>query len=515
MGSDYRLVGGVLPYLLVVGKTDDSLTSSAGALALVEAWRAAGLDEACTAIGAKKRARGLSDAQWILGGILTVATGGKTVEDVEHLKKDQGLSRALPWTEDLSARYLLDFLCRFHDDEAIRQALRKVPCDACKKALEPILAQDPLPLEKVREVFERSDHGGHAFIPEETAPLRALDERVNRQLISAVQKAHPCDVATLDGDASIHGSRKKQAFCTYEGERGYQPVIVTWAEQQLIVADQFRDGHVPAAMGNIEVVQRAIANLPKGVQMIRYRGDSASYDHVLMRYLDDAGHPLAISARVSKQLRDAIRALPEDHWRPAMKRDGSSSDREVAELPYVPAEARERRGMRPFRYVAIRVPRRQYGLFDDDADAAALEAEGACAQDTRYRYFAVVTNISEGEMDSSSLINWHREKCGTVEYEHDILKNDLAAATFPSKLFGADAAWYRLNSITRNLFTLVSLGLPKKYRRARPHTLRQALVRVAGRVVSTGRRLVLWLGVAGLDVVLEQLRAFLARLHGT
>ncbi len=43
-------------------------------------------------------------------------------------------------------------------------------------------------------------------------------------------------------DATAIESDKREAFYTYLGCRAYQPVIAYWAEQDLIVADEIRDG---------------------------------------------------------------------------------------------------------------------------------------------------------------------------------------------------------------------------------------------------------------------------------
>jgi len=51
------------------------------------------------------------------------------------------------------------------------------------------------------------------------------------------------------------------------------------------------------------------------------------------------------------------------------------------------------------------------------------------------------------------LIEWHREKAGTIERVHDVLKNELAAGVLPSKYFGANAAWLRLAVISYNVLT--------------------------------------------------------------
>jgi hypothetical protein len=38
----------------------------------------------------------------------------------------------------------------------------------------------------------------------------------------------------------------REALYTYEGSRGYQPMLAVWAEMDGVLADEFRDGNVPA-----------------------------------------------------------------------------------------------------------------------------------------------------------------------------------------------------------------------------------------------------------------------------
>jgi hypothetical protein len=42
-------------------------------------------------------------------------------------------------------------------------------------------------------------------------------------------------------------------------------VLALWAEQDVIVADEFRDGNVPAGSGNRRVVEKALAVLRGGI----------------------------------------------------------------------------------------------------------------------------------------------------------------------------------------------------------------------------------------------------------
>ena len=50
-------------------------------------------------------------------------------------------------------------------------------------------------------------------------------------------------------------------------------------------------------------------------------------------------------------------------------------------------------------------------------------------------------------------------KAGTIEHVHRVLKSNLGAGVVLSRLFGANAAWLRINTLTFNLLTaLKALG---------------------------------------------------------
>jgi hypothetical protein len=89
---------------------------------------------------------------------------------------------------------------------------------------------------------------------------------VNVDLVRAVAARCPDQrIATIDQDATIQESHKREALAHYEGGRGYQPMTAGWAELTLVVADQFRDGNVPASVAPRPVAQAAFAALPPTV----------------------------------------------------------------------------------------------------------------------------------------------------------------------------------------------------------------------------------------------------------
>jgi hypothetical protein len=101
------------------------------------------------------------------------------------------------------------------------------------------------------------------------------------------------------------------------------------------------------------------------------------------------------------------------------------------------------------------------------------------------------------ELKAARLIEWHREKAGTIELVHDVIKNDLGGGVLPSKYFGANAAWLRLAVIAHNVLqALKRLALPPELLTARPKRLRFLLFNTPGRLVHHARSLLLRLATA-------------------
>lgn len=93
--------------------------------------------------------------------------------------------------------------------------------------------------------------------------------QVNRDLVQAL--GQPCpdqQLATVDQDATIMESRKREALPSEEGECGYQPMLAVWAETNVLLADEFRDGNVPAQMDPLGVAQRRWSKREKQLDMI-------------------------------------------------------------------------------------------------------------------------------------------------------------------------------------------------------------------------------------------------------
>ena len=377
------------------------------------------------------------------------AVGGECLDDYQHLRDDGGLKEMLGH-EVPSPESARQFLNRFHSEAKLEQA------------------RDGRKPEQI------------AFIPEEADALSGLGQ-VNRELVRELgRRCADQRIATVDQDATIIESHQQQALRTHEGERGYQPMRAVWAKMDVVLADEFRDGNAPAMMAPLAVAKRAFAALPETVASYYYRGDSASYEKELLGWLRDekrADGPhgkigFAISARMSEALHRAILQISEAGWNLYGKADGKEI-RECAEVDFVPGEKSEQKDTQPLRYVAIRIRPRQEELFADGS---------------REKHFAVLSNL--WEWNAERLIQWHREKAGTIEAAHDVVKNELAGGVMPSKYFGANAAWLRLAVIAHNVLTaLKRIALPAELLRARPKRLRFPIINTAGRLAQHARKM--------------------------
>lgn len=385
------------------------------------------------------------EADYVESFVSVFAAGGDCVDDFEILRQEEGLKKlGLRVPSPEAARC---FLNAFHEEDLLEGRLAH-----------------------------------QAFIPEETERLKRLSV-VQKDLVKKATLQEQPWKATIDLDATIIESHKQQAYWTYLQERGYQPLVAYWAEQDLIVAEQFRDGNVPAGMELLPVLKEAISTLPPTVRLVRVRSDSAAYVHEVLDWCRKKvpGRPrieFAISADMTEELRTPIQALPQEAWKPLRKVTDKGlivGRKEWAEVEFVPSKPSRKKQMQPDRYLAIRIRPSQGELFQDG---------------TSYHYFAVVTNM--WNWGGERLLQWQRERCGTVEKTHDVLKNDLAGGVMPAKRFFANAAWWRLNALTYNVLSVMKRkSLPSSWWSIRLKTLRYHLLCIAGRVIAHGRRLFL------------------------
>jgi hypothetical protein len=126
------------------------------------------------------------------------ALGGDCVDDFDGLRRDRGRAALLGY--DLpAASTARQWLDRFHDETKLARRPRQ-----------------------------------GSFIPEESVGLAGLGAVVQRTVWAYVAAVHPSPMVTLDVDAHLVEASKRSALPTYEGFRGYQPLLVQRVETGLV-----------------------------------------------------------------------------------------------------------------------------------------------------------------------------------------------------------------------------------------------------------------------------------------
>lgn len=441
-----RITQGILPFKLINDDTREVITSFAGVPLVLETMRAMKIPQMVrNNLKVKQMNKGIySENDYVESFISLYASGGECIDDIERLRADSGLKKlglSVPSAE--SARF---YLYGFHDEELLNEG--------------------------------RPERG--AFVPKETPQLKGLLNVGKAFILRATRRQSPA-VATIDQDPTVIPSNKAEAFSTYLGYNGYQPIINYWAEEDLILADEFRDGNVPASYDCYTSLYRSVQMLPGSVMEVRYRADSAACNYEFIDKLEEGfkinGRHIrvyyAISADMVGALKREIEQLTEEQWKPLRKitdRGLEEGRKEWAEVEYIPSK-----GKGTYRYLVIRVRPSQGELFADG---------------NRYHYHAVVTNM--WHWDGERLLRWHRERCGTVEKVHDVLKNDLAGGVMPCGRFYANAAWWRLNCLAYNIISVMKKkALPQNWWSYRMKALRYWLISVAGRIIKGSRQIYL------------------------
>ena len=497
---------GVLDFQYESDSSRHGLTSLAGLPVYLDLVKASGLGAAIQRHVGVVGGQGWLDIQMVLAVVLLNLAGGDCVDDIERLERDGGFSAVLRAIEK-------DLLSR-----AERRGL-KTRWRRERERARPSPSALSAWLERFHDPASPKAAAGTAFIPEVTRELQGL-WRVNRSLLGFAQEHAQATTATLDMDATLIETHKRDALFCYKKFKAYQPLNCWWAEQDAMLYSEFRDGNVPAGHEQLRVLKDCLPHLPDSVKKVSLRSDTAGYQEDLLLYCGEGKDPrfgvieFAVGADVTEAFRSAVLATAESEWKPLIRRVGDKSyatGQEWAEVAYVPHWAGHSRKRADYRFLAIREPLRQLALGDEEKLPFPTVGFG---RKGLHKLFGVVTN-RQGSGDG--VIWWLRERCGKSEEVHSALKSDLAGGRMPSGLFGANAAWWALAILAFNLNAAMKrLALGEGWASKRMKALRFHLIGLPGRVVSHARQLTVRLGggAEALATLLDARARIRALAHG-
>lgn len=495
---------GILGFKYEEEKHDTGMTGLAGLPIYLDLMHAMGLPGQ---IGhhLQVKQRGWTDAQMVSSLILLNIAGGDCVEDLGRVQKDEGFCRILRRVEQQGMK-------RGERREMERrwrkERWRSVPSPSA--AFRYLSAFHDKAQDSKRIT-------GKAFIPVPNEHLRGF-AKVNQEMAAFMQKRDPQKIATLDQDATLVATAKRDALFSYKGFKSYQPLNTWWAEHEMVLHTEFRDGNVPAGYEQLRVLKESLSLLPAGVEQVRLRSDTAGYQHSLLRYCQ-AGEDrrfgrieFAIGADVTLEFKKAVLTeVSQKEWQPIYRGcDGHriQTNQEWAEVCFIPNAISHRMDAPVYRYIAIREPMGSMdlpGMPQQELPFPTLQMDLQ-----QYKLFSLVTNM---DWDGERLIHWHRERCGKSEEAHSVMKGDFAGGKLPSGDFGENAAWWWIMILAMNFNTIMKrLVLGESWISRRMKAIRFSFITIPGRIVERSRELIVRLvkGHPALELYLEARRRILA-----
>ena len=282
---------------------------------------------------------------------------------------------------------------------------------------------------------------------------------------------------TLDLDATLvtAHSDKEQAAGTYKHGFGFHPLLCYEAETQEGLAGVLRPGNAGAntASDHIEVLDFAVEQLPEEAcgPGLLVRADSGGASHAFLDHVASRGFRFSVGFDLTEPVREAILAVPERAWRPALTQKGEQREGvAVAEL----ALDLEANGWSAGTRAICRRERPHPG------------AQLTFSDESGYRFQVFITNQQGRRIERLEQLHRHhavvedRIRCG----------KDTGLRNLPFRGFQPNAAWLELVLMAQDLLAWTQrLLLSGELARCEPKRLRYRLLHVAGRLTRHARRL--------------------------
>jgi Transposase DDE domain group 1 len=344
-----------------------------------------------------------------------------------------------------------------------------------------------------------------------------LDRRLGRD---------PGEDVIFDLDATesvVYGRRKRGTGRSRTGHLAYNSYVVCWAQRGRALTSELKGGNQARikAAESLTLIGRAQRLLPAGHGQIRVRGDSGFYAVELMMGLRKRRMRFTLSATRTLTMWATLPQIPENAWEDAIEMRGA----QVAELPFTPDGWEHE----PLRLIVRRVPVTAAELLQGSPKARrrktippeqlqmVLDGE----LDSTFAYSFIVSDIPAEEMTAVGVEHFHRQRAQIEERFKDA-KLGQALRHLPSGKLAANRVWLACTLLALSITAWVcdispaaaASGQAPEDTPMRRHakTLRRILFCVPGRIVRTGRRIIVRLpdGFAHFEIFNATYHAALA-----
>jgi hypothetical protein len=280
----------------------------------------------------------------------------------------------------------------------------------------------------------------------------------------------------LDLDATLvtAHSDKEQAAGNYKHGFGFHPLLCYEATSEEALAGILRSGNAGAntAADHIELLDLALAQLPEQAvgPGLLVRCDSGGATHAFLDHVAALGFRFSVGFDLTEPVREAILAVAETDWRPALTQAGEEREgAAVAEL----ALDLELNGWPAGTRAICRRERPHPG------------AQLSFSDENGYRFQVFITNQRGRRIERLEQLHRHhavvedRIRCG----------KDTGLRNLPFHRFQPNAAWLELVLMAQDLLAWAQrLLLEGELARCEPKRLRYRLLHVAGRLTRHARR---------------------------
>ena len=319
----------------------------------------------------------------------------------------------------------------------------------------------------------------------------------------------------MDVDATLltAHSEKEGAAPTYKHGFGLHPLLVfldrpdVSGGEALALAGILRPGNAGSntAADHVTVLDLALAQLPvharptpavPGGPQVLIRADSAGATHAFMKGCRERGVRYSVGLAVDQKIQDAITLVPADLWQSAISSDGELRENgEIVELTGLLDLTAWPTGSQVICRRERPHPGAQYRFTDIDG----------------HRFQMLLTDTPSRGNDIATLELRHRQHA-RVE---DRIRNgkNSGLRNLPCQDLHANAAWVELALAAADLTTWAqALCFTDELCKVEPKRFRYRALHVAGRLVRTGRRLILrldkhWPWATDLADAFNRLRA--------
>jgi hypothetical protein len=416
-----------------IEKTDEELTAHGGLALLAEYNHGMGLrtlaDRCLPGPGSN---RGYAASAFVDSLVLLLQAGGRRLEDLRELRREGPLLKLVGGDE-------------IPDSDTVGDWLRRMG--------------DP-----------RSGQAG-------LAGLGVIRDILSHRILRRDER----NEYTLDVDAMQVEGEKQDAKFTYQGVKGYMPMLGYLFEAGICLLDEFREGNESPGAGHAPFYQQCKARMAEGKRIARYRADSASYQSEIINALESDGVLWTITAAQDAAVQKLIRGIPASEWKEAFP----GAAYEISEVVHSMEKTES-----AFRLVVKREERHQQDLFAGE----------------KYFHYAVATNLPE-DVSPQAVLSWHNQR-GQAENFNKELKLGFGQDQLPCGQTHANAVYFRIGVIAYNLFVgFKRLACPEGWGRHTIATIRWKLTQLAGRIVRHAGRMILKLAVeADLLALIQGIR---------